>query len=387
MPQSENDRQHIHATLEQRILHGLAAEWDLVQWRISKTIRERLSKPQFRIADMPATWGHWTPAANTITFSRRLVRDHAWDAIRDVLLHEMAHQIAHDLANGQPATPHGAEFQKACRMIGANVRASGSYPLLHARLNGAAATRDDTIRLKIKKLLAMSRSANPNEAAVALVKARHLMTRFKIDEIAAGRLEETYISVFAGRPALRHTRDHVFLGSLLADFYFIEAIWVPAWVLERQKMGSVLEISGTPRSVQMASYVYDYIRHFIGSQWQSYTTDRKLSQHRKTDYAVGIIQGFRSQLEKQRCQRKMPAHECALIPVSDPQLTAYVKQKYPRLQTTRSRATQADAAVIEDGLQAGRRLRIATPVAGASSAAQPTAFAARRPLPLPRTTD
>lgn len=367
---SPDDTLNIHMAMERSILHGLAAEWALVQWRIPAAIRGRLRKPQFRINDMPATWGHWTAATNTITLSRRLIRHHPWDAIRDVLLHEIAHQIADEMNTGAPAAPHGAEFHKACRMIGASAHASGSYPLLHARLDGSSATCEDNIRLKIKKLLAMSRSSNPNEAATALVKARQLMTRFQIPEGDAGRSSDDYISVFAGRPALRHTRDHSFLGGLLADFYFVEAIWVPAWVLEKEKMGNVLEISGALGNVQMAGYVYDYIGRFIDSQWQGYTASRKLNRHRKTDYAVGIIQGFRSQLENQNRIMKTSAVQNALITTSDPLLTAYVKQKYPRLRTVHSRATQADAAVVKDGRRAGQRLRITTPLSGAPPAAQ-----------------
>ncbi|MFH1982938.1 MAG: DUF2786 domain-containing protein [Pseudomonadota bacterium] len=384
---SPDDALNILMALERSILHGLAAEWDLVQWRIPAAIRRRLRRPQFRITDMPATWGHWTAATNTITLSRRLIRHHPWDAIRDVLLHETAHQIADEMKSGAPASSHGADFQKACRMIGANAQASGDYPLLHARLDGSATTRDDIMRLKIRKLLAMSRSGNPNEAATALVKARLLMTRFQIQEGDTCRSSENYISVFAGRPELRHTRDHSFLGGLLADFYFVEAIWVPAWVLEKEKMGTVLEISGALENVQMAGYVYDYIRRFIDRQWQDYTAGRKISGHRKTDYAIGIIQGFRSQLESQNRVMSMTAGQGALITTSDPLLTAYVKQKYPRLRTVRSRAVQADAAVIQEGRRVGRRLRITTPVSGAPSTSPPSRLPQQERLPVPDAAD
>ncbi len=385
MSSSSKDRQQVQLTLERKVLHGAAAEWDLVQWRIPEHLRRRLHKPQFRVSEMRTTWGHWAAGTNTITLSRRLARLHPWDAIRDVLLHEVAHQIAHAMAGDDPAAPHGKAFQEACRLIGAAPRASGDYPLLHDRLSGAATTRDDTKRLKIKKLLALSRSTNPNEAAVALAKARELMVRFQIptDDLHRAN-DDTYISVFVDRPALRHTRDHTHLGGLLADFYFVEVIWVPAWVLEKEKVGCALEISGLPANVQMAGYVYDYVKRFVATQWQAYSAGRKMSRYRKTDYAVGIIQGFRSLLERQHCNAAAATNHRALIPMSDPQLVAYVKQKYPRLRTVRTRATQADAGVIQDGHRAGRKLRITPPVSGAAA---PTLLAPQRGLPSPDKTD
>jgi hypothetical protein len=370
MPKDPNNRHAIEMDLQRRILHGLAAEWELAWWRLPAAVRNRLRKPQFRIADLKSTWGQWSAPPDTITMSRRLVSDHPWDAIRDVLLHEMAHQIAHVLFNGRVYSPHGDEFDGACRLVGASRRAAGNYPLLHDRLDVAALNDEDRIRLKVKKLLALADSNNPNEAAAALAKARQFMTQYQIASLEAHGGEADYVSVFIGRPALRHTRDHTYLGGLLSDFYFVEAIWVPSWVLDREKVGSVLEISGTPVNVRMAGYVHDYIRRFIDQQWARYTVDRNLTKHRKTDYAVGIVQGFRTQLEQARCTCESGMASDTLVRAKDPHLAAYMKRRYPRTRTVHTRVSHADAQVTRDGRREGRRLRIAHPVEGAPT--QPT---------------
>ena len=84
----------------------------------------------------------------------------------------------------------------------------------------------------------------------------------------------------------------------------MQGIWVSAYVRQRGKMGRVLEISGTIPNIKMASYVHDFVRHFIHSQWAAYNRDRRLNRHRQTDFAVGIIEGFRSKLEGQKKEKE-----------------------------------------------------------------------------------
>jgi hypothetical protein len=175
---------------------------------------------------------------------------------------------------------------------------------------------------------------------------------------------DRYLSIFIGQPALRHTRDHWYLASLLGEFYFVETIWVSAWVLRKEKMGSVLEISGTPANVQVASYVYDYIRRFIDRRWYRYNRSRNLHAHRKTDYAIGIIEGFRTKLAAQKKKEHSVTGDRNLLRTGDQQLALYLKRRHPHVRNVRRRGSRQDPTVLEDGNRAGRRLTVTPAVGG-----------------------
>jgi hypothetical protein len=114
-------------------------------------------------------------------------------------------------------------------------------------------------------------------------------------------------------------------------------------------MGSVLEISGTIQNVRIASYVHDFVKRFIDSQWQRYNKKRGLNRYRKTDFAVGILKGFRSKLKLQNKERKRNKGKFGLIKIEDPLLhTASVRGKVLR----------GHKDVLRDGIGIGKKLVI-----------------------------
>ncbi len=120
----------------------------------------------------------------------------------------------------------------------------------------------------------------------------------------------------------------------------------------------MLEISGTLQNVRIASYVYDFVKHFIDSQWYEYNKDKGLSRYRKTDFAVGILEGFRSKLKLQTEKKKKIKSRLALIKIQDPLLEKHMNYKYPRTTTVRGKALRKDKHVLKDGISIGNRLVI-----------------------------
>ena len=98
--------------------------------------------------------------------------------------------------------------------------------------------------VRIHKLMALAESSNANEAHAAMRKAHELIARHNVNLIAQGVVQE-YQSIFLGTPRLRHFRESYHLAHLLQDFYFVQCMWIQAWVLANGKMGRVLEISGS----------------------------------------------------------------------------------------------------------------------------------------------
>ncbi len=340
--------------LERKILHGLSCEWTNALWVLPSPLRQKMRPPLFALGDFQDPWGSWSKARREITLSRRLVHGHSWDSVREVLLHEAAHQFADEVAGVSLETPHGPGFQEACLLLRANPRASGTYPPLDQRLRAGADSSEDRTLLRIKKLMALAESPNLYEAEAAMAKAHHLIGKYHVHLLESKEVRP-FFTVSLGRPALRHPAEEYALAHLLQEFYFVRGIWVSFYLLEKGRMGRVLEISGTLSNVQVASYVHDFVSRFIRSQWQEYNAGKNLNRRRRTDFALGIIGGFRSKLNSGNGRKDSPS---ALIRLRDPQMDQYMAHKYPRTAKISGGRTRRDPRVLRDGREVGRRLVI-----------------------------
>ncbi len=351
-------RANLSRDLEHRILQGLACEWEQAALFLPPEARSDFRKPLFAIRTLSKTFGYWSPGKREISLSRHLVLNYAWDTVCEVLRHEMAHQYAHEVLRAGHEKPHGHAFQKACRLLRADPKASARYRKLSDKPGGFEYVEDnDKILLRIQKLMALAESCHRGEAEAAMTKAHELIKKYNIDLIEQNR-KRHFISVFVGQPALRHFREAYALAHLLHDFYFVETIWVPAFVLEKIKMGRVLEISGVQRNVEIAHYVYDYVKVFIDTRWREYNQDKGLNRYRKTDFAVGIINGFRKTLAATPSPLSSGQTGSELMIIDDPKLQRYIDRRYPRLRKFSRDAARHDRGVMEDGIDEGKKLII-----------------------------
>ena len=343
---------------ENSLLHGLACEWEKSLWVLNPAHRKMMRAPLFCLRDMEDRWGSWSGKKREISLSRKLVLNHPWDAVCEVLLHEIAHQFTEEVFAVNHEPPHGPQFHKACHLLRANPKASGNYKPLDERIAQGSAGAEDRIMVRVKKLMALAASPNQHEAEAAMGKAHELIARYNLDLLTQEE-RRNFTSIFVGRPALRHPPEDYALAHLLQDYYFVQGIWVSAYVPEREKMGRVLEISGTTQNLKMASYVHDFVRRFIQSQWDAYNEKRRLNRYRRTDFALGIVEGFRSKLETQEKEKEKTPALLALIKMRDPFLKKYLAYKYPHTVQIQRGVSRQDPNVIQDGKRIGRKLVIA----------------------------
>ncbi|MBW1841704.1 MAG: DUF2786 domain-containing protein, partial [Deltaproteobacteria bacterium] len=343
--------------LERRILHGLSCEWDAALRVLSPEHKRRMKKPLIRLQDMKSRWGYWSKEKREICISRKLVLNHTWDSVREVLLHEMAHQFTDTVLFTQNEPPHGPTFLKACQLIRANPKASGRYKPLQEQIFHSSTRPEDKTLLRVKKLMALAESQNRHEAEAAMAKAHELIAKYNVDLITHEEKRD-FVSMFLGTPALRHRRDEYHLARLLDDFYFVSGLWVSAYVLEKNKMGRVLEISGTVQNVKIAGYIYDFVRYYIDAQWRKYNRGKGLNRHRLTDFAVGVIEGFSAKLASQIKAKDRMNKDLALVRVEDHLLKKYVAYKYPHTRSFSRSASNQDDRILDDGMRLGKKLVI-----------------------------
>jgi hypothetical protein len=340
--------------LERKILHGLSCEWAHSLWVLPYSHRTKMAPPLFALSDFKDRWGTWSKTRREIALSRRLVFGHSWDSVREVLIHETAHQFADEILGAHSEPPHGPQFQEACRLLRANPRASGTYPPLDQRGNGNAASLEDKTLLRIRKLMALAASPNLHEAEAAMAKAHDLIAKYNFHLLEANE-DRRFVTVSLGRAALRHPAEEYALAHLLQEFYFIQGIWVSFYLLDKERMGRVLEITGTHSNIQVATYVYDFVSRFILSQWREYNLEKGLNRRRRTDFALGIIEGFRSKLKTGNGKKDSPA---SLIRLKDPQMDQYMSYKYPRIARISGGRIRQDPQVLNDGKEVGKGLII-----------------------------
>lgn len=357
MPQKKPREIRIQEKLEHRILHGLACEWENALWALEPSQRNGLTKPLFNLRDMKSRWGYWSGEKNEICLNRDLVLNHSWDAVREILLHEMAHQLAEQVFYSKDALPHGPTFKKACFLLRANPKASGHYRPLDEQILKDSPNSQDRILMRVKKLMALAQSQNQHEADAAMAKAHELILKYNVNLLERDDPRH-FLSVFLGEPALRHFREDYCLSNLLQTHYFVYGIWVPAYVMDKGKMGRVLEISGTVQNIRMAGYVHDFIKHFIDTQWGLYNREKKLNRYRKTDFAVGVIEGFRSKLNTCKTSQQSNIKKHGIIKINDPLLKEHFKYRHPHTVNVRGKALRNNRHIVKDGVDIGKKLVI-----------------------------
>jgi Protein of unknown function (DUF2786)/SprT-like family len=343
--------------LERRIVHGIACEWENALWVLSSHDRQQMKQPLFGLGTTKSRLGFWSGLKNEITISRTFALNYPWDDVRDVLYHEMAHQYTDQVLKSSDKTPHGPDFLLACHRLRANPKASGRYQPLHDQIHHRTISNQDRILMRVKKLMSLAKSTNRHEAEAAMAKAHALMRKYNIDLMNKSS-HRNFVSMFIGVPALRHHREEYHLANLLQNYYFIQGLWVSSYVLPKGKMGRVFEVSGIPENVKIASYVYDFVKNTIDMHWRRYNQKKTLNRYRKTDFAVGVVEGFCNKLES---QKPAPLHRdktTALVTLEDPMLAAYMSHKYPRTKTFQRSASSQDDQVLKHGYDIGKDLVI-----------------------------
>lgn len=340
--------------MERRILQGLSCEWEAAVEALPYAHRRCMQKPMFRLGDMDTTLGYWSSDRRLICISRRLALESPWGDVREVLFHEMAHQLADQLPGGRRETAHGDGFRQACLLLGADPAATVRKLPPSRRVFDPSTSHPDPVAEKVRKLLALSGSENHHEARAALAKAHRLIERHNLPS-PRPRRNSDFVSLFLGEPALRHPRQDYHLAALLLEYHFVEGVWVSAFVLNKGKMGRVLEISGTPSNVRIAAYVHDCVQRYIATRWRRYRRHHPKGR-RRTDFAVGVVEGFRETLERARAGNPAPSSSRLPVPAKDPALGEYLARRHPHTTRVRKNRLSVDASVWAEGKRQGRRL-------------------------------
>lgn len=343
------------AALERALLEALGDAWAVEnQNRFHKALR----RPSFRLDDSRTRLAAWVPGPRELLFSRALVRTAAWGVVLEVLKHEMAHQYAHEVLGALDETSHGRAFQDVCARYGVDAAAAG-LPNADGLVEGPARpAADDRVMRRIAKLLALAESPNAHEAQSAMNAAQALLLRHNLDRVDA---RPNYVWRHLGAPAPRLQAADRWMGAILLGHFFVEGIWVTAFEATTGRSGTVLEIAGTPENVEMAAYVYDFLRATSERLWAAQVRSGGAPRGGRRGFVAGVMRGFYERLQEQAKTQR----EEGLVWLGDPGNKRFMRDRHPRVHTVR-RSGPARTDAWEQGRAAGREIVLHKPVTGSS---------------------
>lgn len=317
--------------------------------------RGALATPQVALTDASSFLARYLRGARTIEVARSFVlQAESWGVVIEVLKHEMAHQYVHEVL-GESEPPHGPAFRAVCERLGIDARASG---IPKSELDAPGQRVLD----RVHKLLALAESDNRHEAEAAAAAAQRLMLRHNLALPTAGE-SERYSFRQIGRITGRVTEWERRLGNVLRDHFFVDVIWVPAFQVDAQRRGHVMEVIGTPENLDLASYVYDFLARTAERLWQAHKCAEGVrgNADRRTYYA-GVMSGFAEKLATQARAHKAEG----LVWVPHAELKVYTRKRHPYLRTISHRG-QGRRDAFSHGQRAGRELVLHKGVSSRSS--------------------
>jgi len=351
--EQRNPSAELNAELQAAALRALLERWHGFNHTL---FRGALTPPQLLFTDATHVLGRWVATKRCLEISRRLVLEHPWGIVVEVLKHEMAHQYT-DEALGARQTAHGEAFRQVCTRLGIDATATG-LPRAAAPLGDSEAK----LRRRIAKLLALAESPHVGEAESAMREAQRLMWKYNL-EVVASSAHPPYGFRHLGEPTRRLQAHQHFIGSILCKFFFVEAIWVPIYRPREGTHGTVLEICGTEANLELAAYVHDFLVTSAERLWREHKRERKIRADRdRRSYLCGVMRGFFDKLAAQQDQHRATG----LVWVKDQDLAHYLRQRHPRRQSARS-TSRAHAAAFGHGQRAGGDLVLHKPITGGAS--------------------
>lgn len=309
----------LRVELEAALLRALSHEWKHLNW---SHFREKLTDPTFELLDIGSDLGRWVHATRTILIARRLVLEHAWGVVVEVLKHEMAHQYVHEVLGIVDESAHGPAFRKVCEALGIDAAANG-VP------RATVSETEQRVLDRVAKLLALAESPNVNEAQAAMAAAQRLLLKHNLEDRAATHARG-YAFRHVGPAATRHAEHEKILGTLLGKHFFVEAIWIPVYLVSEGKRVTVLELVGTPANLEIAEYVHGYLLTTAERLWRDHKRAAFIESDRdRRTFLAGVMSGFSQKLAREATHQR----EQGLVWVRDADLDEFLHRRHPRMRT------------------------------------------------------
>ncbi len=333
-----------------------------------------ISTPLIEIGDAQGYWGKWWPSRRTIIISARLIRQHPWEIVLNVFRHEMAHQLVSE-THGQ-AIAHGELFRAACEKLGVPAeyrRASGALTEQQPLPDPTGLDKTRALLEKVRKLLALSESANEHEALLAMRKARELMDLHGVATTDSASAYCTLVINLGGKKIAGHHRA---IAAILTDHFQVEVVLATTFDAVACTTCKCLDLIGRPGQVKVAEYIFHFLENRLESLWGRQRKIRPGSGRiGKNSYRLGVLKGFREKLAGKKAAGETamdlgPNKNASNLPTpqNNPERDRFLAWRYPRLRNSKSRSVTIDREHYQAGQEDGRRLELRAGIERSSNA-------------------
>lgn len=361
----EPGTQRLSAELERAALHAIICAWEDLNGAL---FRFKLVRPRLELVDSTSRLGRWHGGLRVIELARSLLVEHGWGVLVEVLKHEMAHQYVDEVLGQPDDAMHGSVFRQVCEERGIDPSAAGVPGVDKQAV-------DQHLLARIAKLLALAESSNEHEAQAAMSAAQRLMLKYNIDLAVSGRAP-AYRFRHLGEPSGRVHEAQRILAGILADHFFVQAIWVPVWRAQEGRRGSVLEICGSDANLELAEYVHAFLNVTAERLFREYRRSPNGRGAKRLTFQAGVMSGFRARLERERKKSKAEG----LVWVGDAALDGFFRRRHPRIRWTRYAVGHGSEAYAH-GREAGEKIVLHRGVTANSSGKAPRLLGAGKRSP------
>ena len=141
------------------------------------------------------------------------------------------------------------------------------------------------------------------------------------------------------------------LAGLLGAHFFVQAVFVPAFIPSRGAWGTALELSGTHDNLEIAAYVHAFLSETAARLWmRARREEASVSGRERARYLAGVMRGFAEQLSR----TSESCAETGLVWKGDAELDDYVQRRHARL--SRSRVKVAASIAWHRGRADGQQI-------------------------------
>lgn len=335
-------------------------EFEDICWRYQL----QLPTPTIEIFTASRRMGEWRQASQTIRINRELITTRSWSVTINILKHEMAHQLCG--AWGFPEAGHGAIFDKACTCLGVPPvyrTARGDSPEVFADLESESQLVNEGRRFfsKVEKLLALGRSTNEHEAALAMEKANELIAKYNL-KLSADDTARRYRRAVINTGKQRIHGWQRSIGAILRDFFYVKVIQAEIYHPLHDQQHKTIELFGLAENVAVAEYCYHFLERELDFLWRQNKgrfTGKTITE--KNSYYLGALSGFQQKLKNQRPQKTSspapaPPTTSALTVAADQGLNTFVAMCYPRLRTIRHGGPKIYPSTFHQGTADGKNI-------------------------------
>lgn len=237
---------------------------------------------------------------------------------------------------------------------------------------------NESLLNKLSKLLNLSKSANQNEAELALQKAVQLATEAGIDlaiveargQNQAEKLEMIEEKLDCGQ---RLPTTQKYASWLLNAHFGVQVVYSGG-----RYSGRTITILGDKKDVEFAKFVNEFVQDEFQRRWEYYKKTHNVSIKFKQTFLYNCWRGLNDKLTEARTAAEsakidsLPNEEKAnvqnrytLALVSKREtVDNFVRTRFPSLRNTRvSINANANGAVASDGYSSGRSININRPIA------------------------